>query len=695
MVKAVCSEFIFTMDPSTQSQENKIKSGSVNMQSSIVCAELSIDTMTLVVNSTCAQRIQAGETVPNILDLKYGEKITIYQDEEILAAFYLIEEPERIGPTSYRIRATSSIGLLENIPHYGGIYSEGISFEDLIASIIPQSIPYSVDESLAKQMLYGWLPIANCRSNLKQVLFAMGASVRKSENGEISFVFLDTSVTNAIPNSRRYIAGSKSPQKPASKVQITEHTYIKYDSTEPVVLFDNSESGLGIVSNQRVKFNGPHHTLTTSGDLTLVESGANYAVVTGAGQLLGKPYTHQENIIEKVNPTPGLVENIKTVPNATLVSMLNSENVAERVLSYFSGTSSDTLNLVVGSERPGDMLEYTDAFYEVTKGIMSSMEISLSKTLKARVTTLKGYTPTGQGNLWSRNEIFTEDGSWAVPEGVYSIRVVLISGGQGGYSGAKGKNGTGASGSNYGNGGDGGAKGQGGIGGRIFISTIDVQPGETFSVSIGVGGSGGVCSGTENTPGADGTDTTFGAYTSADGVPSSIGYIDPISGITYGTMGLEGISDGGNGVGSNYPQGETLIINGVTYVPGAFGENESRSGTNPNGERWSGTAYGGAGGGPAYGANGGDGGDGSASNNNGWGFFDGGFGGNGAKASITVSPATIPGAGGQGGSGGGGGGGGGPAQESNSNGGWPGSAGNGGLGSNGGKGANGVLIIYY
>jgi hypothetical protein len=79
---------------------------------------------------------------------------------------------------------------------------------------------------------------------------------------------------------------------------------------------------------------------------------------------------------------------------------------------------------------------------------------------------------------------FTSSGIWIVPANVQAISLVAISGGQGGGGGSNGASG--------GTGGGGNEGGAGGIGGFIgYSGTVDVSPGDTITITIAAGGTGG------------------------------------------------------------------------------------------------------------------------------------------------------------------------------------------------------------
>lgn len=655
---------------------------------------------------------------------KYGEEV-IYKHRGVLVGKYYMTTITKVGKTRYRINCVSPVGILSNSKHYGGLYN-GVRFSDLIREIIGGVVPFSVSPELEIQPVYGWLPIGTRRDNLHQALFAMGAAAQKDANGDLYICPLSDDVRLDIPQSRVFSGGSVRYPEKVTQVSVSEHTYSEV-GTEIATLFEGLVEAESIVAPSGVSavgtvvlFSEPMHDLVVEGG-NIIESGVNYAVLAPSAEckLTGTKYTH--TIREVTRPESiksGDTDNKITVSDATLVSVANSENVADRLMSYYSSARTVSTDIVVDSERAGSAVQVTDPFGDISNGIITSMDIKMSNTLKARTEIITDYSPGGAGNFYSNSEVVSQDGVWAVPSGVSKIRVAIIGGGTGGYSGAKG--GTGGSGQSFSNGtgswgtwgygGTGGAKGKGGSGGRILVLSLNVEEGQEFAISVGQGGAGGICTGLENAPGSEGTDTTFGEYSSAKGVRSTTGYTDLFGSAVYGLPGEVGSFNGSNGDsgGTNEkPEiiGDSITIGGVTYVSGdrpeyVYGEGYAEFGS----DVVSSYAYagGGNGGGSAAGSNGGDGKKGSVSP----GLIDQGSitaycgaGGNGANSTIHGSDAVIFGSGGQGGNGGGGGGGGSSGRGAAVS--WTyarivgGAGGQGGLGSNGGTGAPGCVLIYY
>ena len=120
--------------------------------------------------------------------------------------------------------------------------------------------------------------------------------------------------------------------------------------------------------------------------------------------------------------------------------------------------------------------------------------------------------------LYQGREVITTPGTWKAPAGKKSLRVILV--GKGG-DGTRGTDGTWDA---------AGADGVDGLGGLVWAGTININDGQEFPVAFG-----------EN--------TTFGAYSSANGKRYENGYTDVASGDSFARTGVAkpraGTGDGG------------------------------------------------------------------------------------------------------------------------------------------------------
>lgn len=602
---------------------------------------------------------------PTVLTI--GTPLMYYFDNVLIGKFY-IDEIIRNGNDTYTFRCISSVGILERTRHYGGIYT-GQTVKSVLLDLLT-GIDYELDDSVEDLRLYGYLPYDTRRNNLQQITVATGLAVRLMPNGKILITALSKDKISTIGNSKAIVGGSYNRLVPATNIILTEHKY--ETSTEEIQLFNE-----GLNGSTTVIFNEPMHSLVVTGG-TITASGANYATINGAGTvtLTGKKYIHttKELVYGGGNGT-----NKVKVGNATLVTMINSEDVIKRLYDIYVLDKVVEQEFIYEGERTGDMVNVINPYtYEINSACVKSLDITFGGFLKAKGKFLVDFVPSQPTMGYATRIVLTSGSNWTVPAGVNKLRVILIGGGSGGAGGTDGKNGSYYEGTSLKKGGAGGIGGTGGDSGKVLNTTLNVTPGQNIAYAIGLGGTGGP----KATAGNAGSNTIFSSLSSANG--SNIGeYVDIYTGERFAQNGKKGF-DGGKG------SSDTELGNEVNgFKPGANGQTDSLK----IGSRYI-YGIGGGGGGASDIADGYPGTDGDCSYNNGNGFADGGNGGNGANGGNGTN-AIVYGSGGNGGSGGGGGGYKGEGHGTSSSYEWDGQDGVGGLGGAGGKGANGCIIIYY
>lgn len=526
---------------------NKIKSGNLHIATSLLSSSLEANTLSVVIETEDR----------TITEFERNAPIVYFYDDVQTGVFY-VKSIDRNGSNTYKISATSAIGLLSENQHYGGIYS-GETASELLASICG-TIPYEIKTNLADIKLYGWLPIATARDNLSQVLFAIGATIRTDLNGVLRIAALWDGISGNLGLDRMYQGPSVTNAAKVTQVIVTEHQYIK--SGESSTLFEGS-----VEEGKIVTFDDPVFDLSASG-FTILESGANYAKLTsGSGKLTGTKYTH--NKIQIIRDIVSAKEpNVKKVKNATLVSLTNSAAVADRMKNYYKHAQSIHAPVVYNGESTGNRVLTWDPYNkEPVTACIEKEDITISNTLKSSSEMLVGYVPLKieETELLENRVVLTGAGEWTVPEGTTYVRAVLIDGGQSGQPGGDGESGNIArAASDYSSNtssvpentfvsttasvslgsqseGKGGKKGLGGLGGRIFQSSLDVVGGQKIAYSCGKAtGYGGE------------SVTTFGLLSSVSGNRNNLGYVDTVTGETYALAGKDGM-DGGDGGGPGEP----------------------------------------------------------------------------------------------------------------------------------------------
>lgn len=669
----------------------------------------------------------ARQSRNDLTDFTYGAPVTWTHKGKIVLRQFL-ESVKRTGKYKYLLSCVSGVGLIAQSRHYGGLYSN-VPFSAVLSDIIGGVFPYTVDADVASIAIFGWLPVDNRRANLRKLLTATGVVIKTNADGIIRFAAPITSAPSAISDAEIQIGGSVDRPTPYQAVKITEHAFAKTPNDILTTLLDGEAVGDNIITpngarvlGSIITFADPMHDLSITGS-TILESGVNYAVLAPsmACTLTGYKYSHTTRVVTAGSLTAS-EQATKRLDNCTLVNVFNADSVAQRWLEYFSGQKEISVNAVWNGEHPADAVAFSDPFDDAAMGLIESQDVRMSAKVTADITVQAGRIPAITGNGFSHVMIVETSGTITLPAEVSGkIRLVLISGGKGGSSGYAGDQVKYPSAENTSTGNhyktktqlpgppaEGGDPGDPGTGGRVFQITINASAGQQLAVAIGKGGKGGAFSAGENTAGEDGTDTTVGEYSTASGQVVPGGFLDPINNVLYGGTGSAGIKGGSGGgyLDDQEVQPESLSVAGVTYSGGSsigLSSNvtyESGGSASQYGKKKA-TAWGGYGGGPAYGANGSDGEAGQATAGGNFAVATGGKGGDGGNA-LPPAKAQTRGSGGTGGNGGGAPGSSGKAQvdnefktspapdfQANTNPGTP------GKGSDGGEAADGVLLIYY
>ena len=571
-----------------------------------------------------------------IRNFAVNDPVEYYRDGRRRGTYYL-RSVTRVGPKLYTLSALSAVGRLMEQPHAGGVYTGQLA-ETVIREICGD-IPVIVETAYRPIQIYNWLPYADgesrsARDNLAEVLFVLGAYLSTDEDGVLRIEKLWDGLCSAIPAGRvDSRSASETTDQPVSAVTVTSHQYIP--GTDETTLFEGTaEQGTKII------FDEPMHSLTADG-LTILESGANYAVLAaGTGTLTGKTYIHNMRELTRT-VTPGAAENVVAISDAKLVSLVNAADVALRMAEYYKHRTTLTVDVNPRGERAGHVVMIQHPWDgHLVPACIVSRETKVSGLLKSRMTALVDYTPPqpDASQYFDGRILLTGSGKWTIPAGVTSYTAVLIDPGQGGSCGKPGalptavlKDTTTSKSITVGGkdytlttrsvylssaelppaaGGEAGTPGQGG---KVLVVTVtDATPGSVLDYACGAGGAGAPYAEDSDAPGSYGSHTTLGDYSAESGASSPTGYTDPMTGEVFGASGAPGIP-GGAGVGydkeGNLVIPEDIVVDGVHYTPGANGDGEKsiEFGDVTKYGEFTGKAHASCGSGAAYKANGLDG----------------------------------------------------------------------------------------
>lgn len=680
MTKIEYKNYIFSDEPGSI---NQIKpGGQLNLSMSLVSDVLGINTFDFVVESEDR----------SLVNFTKNDLITVYQDDIKIGIFH-VQKVERVAANLYSFYAVSAIGLLDQMKHYGGIYT-GQTMQEVVSDICG-NIPFYIKHNLKNTKLYGWLPIATSRENLSQVLIATGACIKTDMDGIVRIEGLWDGIANIIRKDSLYLGGNATYDSEVTQVVVIEHQYI--EGQEETTLFEGTAQ-----EGDPITFSEPMYNLTAEG-ISILSSNANYAKISaGSGTLKGKKYIHNTRQIvrpvtaesREISAVDDDQNSVRTVENATLISLVNSNAVANRLVNFYKWVETINTSVAYKREQPGNVVSvYHPYDNEQVNACLQSASVTISSVLAADETLLVGYVPPQieEEEILENRVLLTGSGEWTAPEGITSGIAVLIDGGKEGEAGEDGEVGTqftgnadaeygdpaevtrpesgstsatssasaSASSGGTGKAGKGGAGGAAGRPGRVYRGEFAVTAGQKISYSCGAA----VAAGKESV-------TTFGELSSASGSESDLGYTDPVTGDRYAYPGTAGSAGGDGGAAGE----DGASVNGVSGGKGYKAGSTSREiSDHDGGYGWSRnyestaqfTVRNGGGGGAGGNSNKVNGSPGGDAELNGDIYFEyteyllakaisptvfGGSGGNGAQG----APGASYGCGGDGGGGGGG-----------------------------------------
>lgn len=514
---------------------------------------------------------------PDIRALPYGTPVWHYIGSTLQRKMY-VNTIDRLTKTRYKINAISAIGILDKQYHKGGVYT-GTTVASLLTELIDGTVPYTYDTDVGETKIFGWLPYATKRENLHQILFAENISIVRNANGDMHFTFLRPGTAQQIPESRIFAGASVNYPSVATQIEVTEHSFQYVDTIEPVTLIDNSNSSpasykLFVFDNAPVYVD----SLVASG-LTIEEAGVNYAIVSGQGTLTGIPYFDKKSIVTRTRLHDGQ-RNTVSVSDITLITGINSENVADRMLSYYTSRETIQAEVKLNGEKVGGIYSFVDKFGDTIQAYLGKITAKISSFIRANCEFIAGYVPQKFGNNYTHWAFVTGSGYIDIQEGTTLARFVIIGGGSGGSSGLKGIDDF----NDLQAGSVGGEGGFGGNGGRIREVVLrNPAAGRYFCFAGSGGAGGGVCESTQTrNQGGSGVASTVTApngtvYSSADN--SAYYSVNGIKNLfttdVYAVKGKNGCKGGNGGRGStagNGEPGEDVEWDGITYKGGLGGK---------------------------------------------------------------------------------------------------------------------------
>jgi len=327
-----------------------IRAASVVEEIDPISAELPVSTLDLLLHSDDAN-FNIVDPSGDFASLRERQPIDAYVtiDGELrYVGQFFLETWQSPSKAESNFAAVDMVGVLDKLPYLGGLWSSPESIADLLDDILTAAdIPYELSPELTALEFTGWLPISTRREALQQVCFAAGAYVTTAGSGTIRIspfrLAADlTEFENIITDAERG-SGTLDLLPAVTGVEVLAHAYTPLAVTEEIYK-ETLPAG-----EHTIKFREPKHTLSITGG-TITESGANYAIVDTDGDTViisGRAYSDATKTFAKRDDDvpAGVRLNVLTINGATLISIDNAQETAERIFDYYQQRYKQTVKL--------------------------------------------------------------------------------------------------------------------------------------------------------------------------------------------------------------------------------------------------------------------------------------------------------------------------------------------------------------
>jgi hypothetical protein len=323
---------------------DELRAVNVSQKSNLISSELPISSTVFVADSKLGVDFSFQEAQP----------VKTYFNDKLQSTTF-VTKAKRQSKSIWNVSTEDYIGILENTPFVGGIYSKKNAVELLTEIFTKADVPFYISSDFDGETVSGWIPYTNCRDALMQVAFAICASVSTACSDVVN-VIKPTQETKTITLDSIMQGLTVEEEAVVTTVSVTSHRYKAID--EETIAYEADESGTG--GAIQVKFVEPLHDLEITNGI-IVLSGANYALINAFDGcvLIGKRYKDiTQTKIQKNTNVSTLKENAVSITSATLVSRSNVDKVLENCYNYFtrnktvkakiieSGTPTKVLDLV-------------------------------------------------------------------------------------------------------------------------------------------------------------------------------------------------------------------------------------------------------------------------------------------------------------------------------------------------------------
>lgn len=339
-------------------------------------AELSINTLEFTAYTTDFALLD-----PNGIyaALQQRQAIGAKIDGENFGTFFL-DEPESEDDDTTTFKCIDFVGVIDTTDFMGGIYMNkniGALVSEIMTSAEVEPSEYELDSSIANQIISGYIPICTHREALQQVAFATGSIVDCSRGKAIKIYPASDIVKGTITHDKKMSGHKVKYTTLVTGVEVTSHRYAL--QSEQSNAYEDTLS----VGTYTITFSAPFASLTASG-ATILSSGANYAVIrvitAGKVTITGFQYEDSTSVVgiyANELPANAKANVISCDSNATLITPLNAQEVAQRLYEFYQNRYEDEGDILLAEEKAGEVWRMNSLNDRDLQGVVQHLDIDM------------------------------------------------------------------------------------------------------------------------------------------------------------------------------------------------------------------------------------------------------------------------------------------------------------------------------
>ena len=279
---------------------------------------------------------------------------------------FYVDNGTELDDNTVQVLAYDEIASLED-DFFGGVYNN-YAFNSLIADILSGTTVNFETKNTDNITLSGYLPISSRRKALQTVL--QGSNIRCYKGEKLVFKPLETRINDIVFNETNIInKPQKNKKQEIKSLTIKKHNYSK--GTEETELY---HWYISTTENVRITFSAPMHSLkayevtgvdengndivseTQSQNVTFVESGANYCIVSNksSNKIVIKGLEYVDSTVNYVKNNPLIAINeVYEEKTVELTISSNPQEVCNLLYDLYSRKNSIKFNTFQDVEMGG------------------------------------------------------------------------------------------------------------------------------------------------------------------------------------------------------------------------------------------------------------------------------------------------------------------------------------------------------